>query len=122
MFKAQTNLNKRGLQASYELSFLLAKESRPYTDGEDASKNQLMWLDPQVCAKYVELAQVAEQTLLLFPTTYLVECAFSAVTDILTKKRGTLDICKRGDLRAKLTCFSPRFSLLTYQHEAHGSY
>ena len=87
-----------------------------------ASKNQLMWLDPQVCAKYVELAQVAEQTLLPFPTTYLVECAFSAVTDILTKKRGTLDICKRGDLRAKLTCFSPRFSLLTYQHEAHGSY
>ena len=87
-----------------------------------ASKNQLMWLDPQVCAKYVELAQVAEQTLLPFPTTYLVECAFSAITDILTKKRGTLDICKRGDLRAKLTCFSPRFSLLTYQHEAHGSY
>ena len=66
-----------------------------------------MWLDPQVCAKYVELAQVAEQTLLPFPTTYLVECAFSAVTDILTKKRETLDICKHGDLRAKLTCFSP---------------
>ena len=87
-----------------------------------ASKNQLMWLDPQVCAKYVQLAQVAEQTLLPFPTTYLVECAFSAVADILTKKRGTLDICKRGDLRAKLTCFSPRFSLLTYKYEAHGSY
>ena len=87
-----------------------------------ASKNQLMWLDPQVCGKYVELAQVAEQTLLPCPSTDLVECAFSAVTDILTKKRGTLDICKRGDLRAKLTCFSPRFSLLTNQHEAHGSY
>ena len=38
MFKAQTNLNKRGLQASYELSFLLAKKSRPHTDGEELLK------------------------------------------------------------------------------------
>ncbi|XP_076812888.1 SCAN domain-containing protein 3-like [Clavelina lepadiformis] len=84
-----------------------------------ASKNKLMWLDSQVCTKYAKLAMVAEQTLLPFPTTYLVECAFSVVTDILMKKRGTLDICKRGDLRAKLTRFYPRFSLLTSQHEAH---
>ena len=48
-----------------------------------ASKNQLMWLDPQFCAKYPKLAKVAEHTLLPFPTTYLVECAFRAVTDIL---------------------------------------
>ena len=85
-----------------------------------ASKNQLMWLDTQVCAKYAKLAKVAEHTLLPFPTTYLVECGFSAVTEILTKKRGTLDICKRGDLHAKLTCFSPRFSLLASRHEAYG--
>ena len=63
-----------------------------------ASKNQLMWLDPQVYAKYAKLAKVAEHTHLPFPTTYLVDCGFSAATEILTKKRGTLDICKREDL------------------------
>ena len=89
---------------------------------EYASKNQLMWLDPQVYAKYAKLAKVAEHTFLPFPTTYLVECGFSAVTDILTKKRGTLGICKRGDLRAKLTGFSPRFSLLASHHEENGSH
>ena len=39
---------------------------------------------------------------------------------LVIKKRETHDIC--GDLRAKLTRFSPRFSLLTSQHEAHGSH
>ena len=87
-----------------------------------ASQSQLMWLDPQICSKYPKLSKVAEQTLLPFPTTYLVECGFNAVTDLLTKKRGSLDICKRGDIRAKLTCFSPRFSLLTSQHKADGSH
>ena len=52
-----------------------------------ASKQQLMWLNPQVSPKYPKLAYEAQQVLLPFPTTYLVECAFSAVTDILTKKR-----------------------------------
>ncbi|XP_076817976.1 SCAN domain-containing protein 3-like [Clavelina lepadiformis] len=38
MFKVQTNLNMRGVQASYELSFLLAKKSRPHIDGEELLK------------------------------------------------------------------------------------
>ena len=38
IFKNQSNLNKRRLQASYELSFLLAKKSRPHTDGEELLK------------------------------------------------------------------------------------
>ena len=81
-----------------------------------------MWLDPQVCAKYPKLAKVAEHTLLPFPTTHLVKCDFRAVTDILTKKRGTLYICKRVDLRANLTCFSLRFSFLASRHEVRGSH
>ena len=38
MFKVQSDLNKRGLQASYELGFLLAKKSRPLTIGEELLK------------------------------------------------------------------------------------
>ena len=35
MFKANTSIQERGLHVSYELSFLLAKNARPHTDGED---------------------------------------------------------------------------------------
>ena len=57
-----------------------------------AFKNQLMWLNPLVCANYAKLVNVAEQTLLPFPTIYLNECDFSAVTDLLKKKKGTLHL------------------------------
>ena len=75
-----------------------------------AFTSQLMWLGPQVCAKYAKSAKVTEQPRLLFLTTYLVEYGFCAVSVILTPKSGTLDICKRRNLYAKLTCFSSRFS------------
>ena len=64
-----------------------------------AVRNEMMWLDSQVSAKYSKLVVVAQQALLPFPTTYLIECAFSSVTGILTKKRGRSDITGRGDLR-----------------------
>ena len=51
-----------------------------------AVRNEMMWLDFQVSAKYSKLAVVAQQALLPFPTTYLIEYAFSSVTDILTNK------------------------------------
>ncbi|KAG1682461.1 HAUS augmin-like complex subunit 6 [Nymphon striatum] len=44
-----------------------------------AAKCQLMWMDPQVSQKYEMLATAAQLKLLLFPTTYLVECAFGAL-------------------------------------------
>ena len=40
--------------------------------------------------------------LLGFPTTWLFEAGFSAVNDLLTKKRHQLQIEKRGDLRLRL--------------------
>ena len=72
-----------------------------------ALRNEMMWLDSQVSAKYSKLAVMAQQALFPFPTTYLIKCAFSSVMDILTKKRGRLDITGHGDLRSKLTCFVP---------------
>ena len=87
-----------------------------------AVRNEMMWLDSQVSAKYSKLAVVTQQALLPFLTTYLIECAFSSVTYILTKKRGRLDITGRGDLRSKLTCFVPRISNLVARHQAQGSH
>lgn len=86
------------------------------------SKNIMMWLDHQVTSKYPTLASIAQTHLLPFPTTYLVECGFSTVNDILTKKRGTLDITKRGDLRIKLTNLTPNISKLVAEHCAQGSH
>ena len=74
-----------------------------------AFKQQLMWLDQHIASKYNKVATKAQHFLLPFPTTYLVESAFSAVADIVCKKRGRLNICDRGDLRTKLTSFVPRY-------------
>ena len=41
MFKANSSMQERGLQVSYELSFLLSKNARPHTDGEDVLKPAL---------------------------------------------------------------------------------
>ena len=63
------------------------------------SKGQLIWLHEEVYKKYPKLTTTARCQLLPFPSSYLLECAFSTVTDMLTKKRNRLDICQRDDLR-----------------------
>ena len=53
-------------------------------------RNEMMWLDTQVSAKYSKLAVVAQQTLLPFPTTYLIEYTFCSVTGHFNKETRTL--------------------------------
>ena len=81
-----------------------------------------MWFDKQVSDKYPISTDYAQNIILPFPTTYLVECAFSAVSDILSDKRSKLDITERGDLRAKLTNFQPQFSDILNKHQSQGSH
>ena len=86
------------------------------------TKNKLIWLDNNVNKKCPTLSAIAEKALLPFPTTYLIECDFSKVSDILSEKRHNLDVYKRGDLRASLTSFVPRFASLLVNHQAQGSH
>ena len=86
------------------------------------ARRQQMWLHPEVMEKYPRLATCAQNLLLPFPSSYLVECGFSAVTEILSKKRGSLDITKRGDLRLKLTRLIPDIKSLIHGHQAQGSH
>ena len=102
-----------------ELSCLRNDQSSKVIFGVE---NKLMWLNNEVADKYPCLAKAAAKILLPFPTTYLVECAFSTVTDILTGKRSSLDICERGDLRARLTNFTPCFSKLAAEQQAQGAH
>ena len=60
--------------------------------------------------------------LLHFPTFYLVECGFSAVNEILTKKRNKINICIRGDIKLKLTNFKPNIEGLVAKHQPRGSH
>ena len=61
----------------------------------------MMWICEETQAKYLNTSSLARK--LLFPSSYLVECGFSAVNDLLLKKRNRLDITKQGDFRLKLT-------------------
>ena len=86
------------------------------------SKGQLMWLSEEIFCKYPLSSQQGRLLLLPFPSSYLVECGFSSVVDILTKKRNCLDICKRGDLRLKLTKLEPNIISLANSHQPQGSH
>ncbi|GFX41809.1 hypothetical protein TNCV_389221 [Trichonephila clavipes] len=44
-----------------------------------------------------------EKAILPFPSSFLAECGFSAVNDLLIKKINRQDITQGGDLRLKLT-------------------
>ncbi|KAL4712145.1 hypothetical protein ACJJTC_011006 [Scirpophaga incertulas] len=50
------------------------------------------------------------------------ECGFSAVNDILNKKRNRLDITQHGDLRLKLTKIEPDIASLGVNHQAQNSH
>ena len=82
----------------------------------------MAWLCDETQTKF-PTSSFARKLLLPFPFSYLAECDFSAVTDLLFKKKNQLDITKRGNLRLKLTklvyacCKS-----LCSRHEAQGSH
>lgn len=85
-------------------------------------KGAMAWLCDETETKYPNSTNFARKLLLPFPSSYLAECGFSAVNDLLLKKRNRLDITKRGDLRLKLTKLVPNIKSLCSRHEAQGSH
>ncbi|KFM79043.1 hypothetical protein X975_11419, partial [Stegodyphus mimosarum] len=55
----------------------------------------MAWLCEETDIKYPNLTKCARK--LLFLSSYLAECGFSAVNDLMVKKRNRLDITERGD-------------------------
>ena len=78
-----------------------------YKDG----RYDVLWAE--MSDRYPGLWNDAKLLVLSFPTSYLVEKGFSAVTTILTKKRNRLCVVERGDLRLKMTTFTPDVKKLT---------
>ncbi|XP_067130994.1 zinc finger BED domain-containing protein 5-like [Centruroides vittatus] len=84
-------------------------------------KGAMAWLCDETEAKYPNTTKCARKLLLPFSSSYLAECGFSAVSDLLTKKRNRLDITQRGDLRLKLTKLEPDIKSLCKKHQVHKS-
>ncbi|KAK7899543.1 hypothetical protein WMY93_020396 [Mugilogobius chulae] len=85
----------------------------------DASSNlTAFWI--KVKAEYPSIATKALKTLLPFPTSYLCESGFSAVTATKSKLRSRLDI--RSTLRVSLSSISPRWDRLVAGKQAQASH
>lgn len=85
-------------------------------------KGAMAWLCHETEVKYPNLTYFSRKLLLPFPSSYLAECGFSAVNDLLLKKRNRLDITERGDLRLKLSKLVPNIRSLCSKHQAQGSH
>ncbi|CAH2001232.1 unnamed protein product [Acanthoscelides obtectus] len=83
---------------------------------------QQFWLQNNIHVTYPVLWNIATKFLNSFPSSYLVERGFSAVTNLLTKKRNRLDIISRGDLRLTLTKLTPNVDNLLLKHQVHPSH
>lgn len=78
----------------------------------------VFWI--KVMAEYPEIATTALKALLPFPTSYLCEAGFSAVTTTKTKQRNRLDIS--NTLRVSLSPITPRWDRLVAEKQAQGSH
>ncbi|XP_026331329.1 SCAN domain-containing protein 3-like [Hyposmocoma kahamanoa] len=83
---------------------------------------QTFWLQAEIPEKYPGLWEIAKKFLIAFPSSYLVERSFSAVTNLLTKKRSKLNITERGDLRLLLTKIKPKIDRLLTLRQIHPSH
>ncbi|XP_026317857.1 SCAN domain-containing protein 3-like [Hyposmocoma kahamanoa] len=83
---------------------------------------QKFWLQAEIPEKYPGLWEIAKKFLIAFPSSYLVERSFSAVTNLLTKKRSKLNITERGDLRLLLTKIKPNIDRLLTLRQIHPSH
>ena len=81
-----------------------------------------MRLDEEIVENYPNLSKHTQNLQLPFPTSNLVECAFRAVADILTKKRGSHNVIDCGNLRLKLTKLVPSIKTPVDRHKAQGSH
>ena len=92
-------LNEKDINPIIAGELLKLKENKELM--ANIERNGLIgWLS--VGSFYPLLFEKVVPFLLRFPTTWLVEAGFSAVNDLLTKKRHQLQIEKRGDLCLRL--------------------
>nr|CAI5868673.1 unnamed protein product [Callosobruchus analis] len=83
---------------------------------------QQFWMQNNIPVTYPVLWNIARKFFISFPSSHLVERGFSAITNLLTKKRNIMDIISRGDLRLTLTKLTPNVDNLLLKHQVHPSH
>ncbi|CAH1115513.1 unnamed protein product [Psylliodes chrysocephalus] len=68
---------------------------------------QKFWLQAEIPEKYPGLWGIVQKILIAFPSPYLVEKSFSAVTNLLTKKKEQIEYHGKG-----------RFTVIPYKTQA----
>ena len=109
--------------------FRISKQKKNFEDMPELTEvsEQLSEQTRKKCGEYsIKLRENLNsrliKMLLYFPSSYLVECGFSAINKILTKERNKIDICIRGDNRLKLTNLKPNIEGLVAKNQPLGSY
>ena len=80
------------------------------------------WLQKEIPERYPNLWEAIKLYFLAFPSSYMAERGFSAVSKLITKQRNRLQIVKRGDLRLLLSNIDPRVKELVRKHHSHPSH
>ena len=80
------------------------------------------WLQKEIPERYPNLWEAIKLYFLAFPSSYMAERGFSAVSKLLTNQRNRLQIVKRGDMRILLSHIDPRVSELVSKHQCHPSH
>ncbi|XP_065127289.1 SCAN domain-containing protein 3-like [Paramisgurnus dabryanus] len=70
--------------------------------------------------EYTEISTLALKTLLPFPTSYLCEAGFSAMTSTKTRLRNRLDV--RNTLHVSLSTIKPRYDVFVAAKQSQGSH
>lgn len=83
---------------------------------------QEFWLQKSISTLHPGLWEIVQKFLIAFPSSYLVERGFSAVANLLSKKRNRLQITEREDLRLVLTKMKPDVNRLLNLHQPQPSH
>ena len=83
---------------------------------------QHFWMQKEIAIEYPVLWEKVKILLIAFPTSYLVEKGFSAVSQLLGKQRQKIDIVHRGDLRLNLTNIEPDLDKIISRHQIHPAH
>lgn len=83
---------------------------------------QEFWLQKSIPVLYPGLWAIVQKFLIAFPSSYMAERGFSAVANLLSKKRNRLHITERGDLRLMLTKLEPDINKLLTLHQPQPSH
>ena len=79
-------------------------------------------MQKEIKERYPHVWDWIKHFLIAFPSSYLVERAFSAVIALLDSKGNRLETVNRGDLRLFLTKLKPDIDELITKHLPHPSH